>query len=145
MTSLVTGAAGFIGSHLCQALLDSGHSVVGIDCFTDYYSRALKEQHLAPFLHHARFSFEERDLSENRFAIPARTDAVFHLAAQPGVRPSWGNQFRQYLQHNVAATQSLLEAVRREPVGKLIYASSSSVYGSPAGRHVETAAPDPPT
>jgi UDP-glucose 4-epimerase len=143
--SIVTGAAGFIGSHLCQAVLDSGHLVVGIDSFTDYYSRALKEQHLAPFLHHARFSFEERDLSESRFAIPSRTDVMFHLAAQPGVRPSWGNEFSQYLQNNVAATRSLLEAVRREPVGKLIYASSSSVYGGRAGRLLETAAPEPLT
>jgi nucleoside-diphosphate-sugar epimerase len=143
MIAIVTGAAGFIGSHLCQALLDAGHYVLGIDCFTPYYARDLKEQHLAPFRHHPRFALEERDLCDPQFAIPSHADVVFHLAAQPGVRPSWGEQFPQYLHHNVAATQSLLEALRREPAGKLIYASSSSIYGSRTGRVSETASPHP--
>jgi UDP-glucuronate 4-epimerase len=138
MIAVVTGAAGFIGSHLCRTLLEDGHHVIGIDCFTDYYSREVKEQHLSWFRNHPRFTLEERDLAVTGVALPVHTDVIFHLAAQPGVRPSWGDKFARFLHHNVAATQSLLEAMRRAPAARLIYTSSSSVYGGHAGRLAET-------
>jgi nucleoside-diphosphate-sugar epimerase len=130
MIALVTGAAGFVGAHLCQALLDDGAEVVGVDCFTDYYGRAAKEERLAPLLSRPGFSFVEADLSTAPVApLLADADRVFHLAGQPGVRASWGPDFDLYLRHNVAATQRLLEACKHRPLDKLVYSSSSSVYG----------------
>jgi nucleoside-diphosphate-sugar epimerase len=130
MITLVTGAAGFVGSHLCQALLDDGAQVVAVDCFTDYYGRAAKEEHLAPLLGRPGFSFVEADLSAAPVApLLDGVDRVFHLAGQPGVRASWGPDFDLYLRHNVAATQRLLEACKDRPLDKLVYSSSSSVYG----------------
>jgi nucleoside-diphosphate-sugar epimerase len=130
MIALVTGAAGFVGSHLCQALLDDGAEVVGVDCFTDHYGRAAKEDNLAPLLGRPRFRFVEADLSVAPLApLLADVGRVFHLAGQPGVRASWGPEFDLYLRHNVAATQRLLEACKGRPLDKLVYSSSSSVYG----------------
>jgi nucleoside-diphosphate-sugar epimerase len=128
--ALVTGAAGFVGSHLTEWLLASGDEVVGIDSFVDFYPRWRKEENLAPLLGKRDFTFVEGDLTE----IPLRPllegcDVVYHLAGQPGVRPSWGSEFAVYLRHNVEATQRLLEALRRMPLRKLVFASSSSVYG----------------
>ena len=128
--ALVTGAAGFVGSHLCETLLDAGDRVLGVDCFTAYYSRTRKEQNLARLRGHRGFSFVETDLAEAPIAPLLRTvDHVYHVAGQPGVRDSWGPHFADYLRHNVTATQRLLDACRHDPTRKLVYSSSSSVYG----------------
>jgi UDP-glucose 4-epimerase len=127
---VVTGAAGFIGSHLCERLLADGHEVVGIDCFSDYYSRSRKEQNLEPSRANVRFSFRELDLVDGdlRRALEGAR-VVFHLAGQPAVRPSWGGHFDRYVRDNILATQRLLECIRESPVQRLIFAGSSSVYG----------------
>jgi nucleoside-diphosphate-sugar epimerase len=130
MIALVTGAAGFVGSHLCEALLDDGDDVVGVDVFTDNYSRRRKEQNLEPLRARRRFAFVEADLAEVAVVpLLVGVDRVFHLAGQPGVRASWGPDFAHYVRHNVVATQRLLEACRGRPLRKLVYASSSSIYG----------------
>jgi UDP-glucose 4-epimerase len=130
MKAVVTGAAGFIGSHLSAALLDSGATVTGIDCFTDYYPRPLKEANLATLEGRAGFSFIEAALQDIDLAPPlAGATHVFHLAAQAGVRKSWGRDFDVYTRNNVEATQRLLEALVGMPIQKYVYASSSSVYG----------------
>lgn len=130
MKALVTGAAGFIASHLSAALLDSGAIVTGIDCFTDYYPRALKEANLAALKGRPGFTFIEAALQDIDL-LPALTGAthVFHLAAQAGVRKSWGRDFDVYTKNNIEATQRLLEALVGMPIQKYVYASSSSVYG----------------
>jgi nucleoside-diphosphate-sugar epimerase len=131
MRCLVTGAAGFIGSHLAERLIDLKHDVLGIDRFTDYYPRPLKEKNLARLRDEARFSLAEIDLATADLA-PALdgVEIVFHLAAQAGVRASWGERFETYLHDNVLATQRLLEAAKvRGEARKIIYSSSSSVYG----------------
>ena len=131
MKALVTGAAGFIGSHLSAALLDSGATVVGIDCFTDYYSRALKEANLHDVKGRTGFSFQEGALHEvDLKALLTGVTHVFHLAGQAGVRKSWGRDFDVYIRDNIQATQRLLEAVARMPIQKYVYSSSSSVYGN---------------
>jgi nucleoside-diphosphate-sugar epimerase len=130
MTTLVTGAAGFVGSHLCERLLDDGVEVLALDSFTDYYGRARKEQNLAGLLGRPGFSLVEGDLAEMPIdPLLDGVERVFHLAGQPGVRASWGPDFPDYVRHNVIATQRLLEACKGRPLGKLVYASSSSVYG----------------
>jgi len=131
MRALVTGCAGFIGSHLSEALLSEGHSVVGVDCFTEYYDRSIKERNLADSLENSRFTFEEADLAADPLDdLPlSEIDVIFHLAAQPGVRNSWGADFATYERRNILATQRLLEAVRDSAVEKFVFASSSSVYG----------------
>jgi nucleoside-diphosphate-sugar epimerase len=130
MNAVVTGAAGFIGSHLSAALLDSGATVTGIDSFTDYYPRLLKEANLATLKVRPGFTLIEAALQEIDLA-PALAGAthVFHLAAQAGVRKSWGRDFDVYTRNNVEATQRLLEALVGVPIQKYVYASSSSVYG----------------
>jgi nucleoside-diphosphate-sugar epimerase len=130
MKVVVTGAAGFIGSHLTETLLAGGNDVVGIDCFTDYYQRDRKERNLEPSRDHARFSFEELDLVDDDLQ-PALDGAsvVYHLAGQPGVRPSWGSQFDQYVRDNIIATQRLLECLKGSSIKRLVFAGSSSVYG----------------
>jgi UDP-glucuronate 4-epimerase len=127
---VVTGVAGFIGSHLSERLLAAGHEVVGIDCFTDYYERARKEQNLDKSKSHDRFHFEAADLVDADLApLLDGADVVYHLAGQPGVRPSWGNQFDRYVRDNVIATQRLLEALKDAPIKRFVFAGSSSVYG----------------
>lgn len=130
-TSLVTGAAGFIGSHLCERLLQEGHRVIGVDAFIAYYPQAVKEANLATPRSHPRFRFVEMDLARADLApVVAEADVIFHQAGQPGVRASWGKEFELYLDHNVRATQRLLEAVKGSPrLRRLVFASSSSVYG----------------
>lgn len=130
MKAVVTGAAGFIGSHLSAGLLESGATVIGIDCFTDYYPRPLKEANLAALMGQPEFTFIEGALQEIDLA-PALAGAthVFHLAAQAGVRKSWGRDFDVYTKNNVEATQRLLESLVGMPIQKYVYASSSSVYG----------------
>ena len=130
MKALVTGAAGFIGSHLSGALLDGGASVIGIDCFTDYYPRPLKEANLATVLGRTGFTFIEGALQDiDLKQVLAGVTHVFHLAAQAGVRKSWGRDFDVYTRNNVEATQRLLESLVGMPIQKYVYASSSSVYG----------------
>jgi nucleoside-diphosphate-sugar epimerase len=130
MKCLVTGAAGFIGSHLCERLLQDGHHVVGLDAFIPYYPRALKENNLASARTHPRFAFQTLDLrSEPVDPWLADVEVVFHLAAMPGLTRSW-TDFDLYESCNVTATQRLLEAVdRRRGLRRFIYASTSSVYG----------------
>ncbi len=127
---VVTGAAGFIGSHLCERLLADGHEVIGIDSFSDYYERGRKEQNLETLRRDGRFTLEELDLVAADLSKPLRgAKVVYHLAGQPGVRPSWGGHFDRYVQDNIVATQRLLEALREVAVERLVFASSSSVYG----------------
>ena len=127
---VVTGAAGFIGSHLCDRLLADGHEVVGIDSFTDYYSRDRKEANLQAARAHPAFRLFEADLVTASLSQPLNgASVVFHLAGQPGVRPSWGSMFDPYVQANIVATQRLLETLREIPIKRLVFASSSSIYG----------------
>jgi nucleoside-diphosphate-sugar epimerase len=145
MKALVTGAAGFIGSHLTGALLDKGASVVGLDCFTDYYARALKEKNLEENTRREGFRFVETSIQDAD--LPALLDGVthvFHLAAQAGVRKSWGKDFEIYTTNNIEATQVLLEACVRRPIERFVHASSSSVYGDRAAIPMrEDALPQP--
>jgi UDP-glucose 4-epimerase len=130
MKALVTGAAGFIGSHLTESLLADGHEVTGLDAFVDYYPRAVKEKNLAPARDHRAFRFVEGRVQDADLGpLLEGCEHVFHLAAQAGVRASWGRDFAQYTDHNVLATQRLLEAALEAGRPRVIYASSSSVYG----------------
>ena len=127
---VVTGAAGFIGSHLCERLLALGDHVVGIDSFTDYYERERKEQNLKEAMADPNFAFEELDLVDGNLSRVMRgARVVYHLAGQPGVRPSWGSQFDRYVRDNVLATQRLLECLKETDLDRLVFAGSSSVYG----------------
>jgi nucleoside-diphosphate-sugar epimerase len=127
---VVTGVAGFIGSYLAEALIERGHEVVGIDCFTPAYPPAEKRRNLRQLLDHPAFRLVEGDLVT--LALDAWLEGasvVFHQAAQPGVRGSWGRDFATYVHHNILGTQCLLEACGRAGVPRLVAASSSSVYG----------------
>jgi UDP-glucose 4-epimerase len=127
---VVTGAAGFIGSHLSEGLLADGHEVLGIDAFVDYYPRPVKERNLAGPCRHPSFRLVEGALQDLELGgLLEGAAQVFHLAAQAGVRDSWGRDFDQYTSHNVLATQRLLEAAAAAGVPRVVYASSSSVYG----------------
>ena len=128
MRALVTGCAGFIGSHLAQRLLEDGHRVTGIDCFTDYYSREIKEENVKGLLEHREFNLLEKDILDMD-GFP-QVDYVFHQAAQAGVRKSWGKNFDIYTRNNIEATQRLLEFYKDSEARKFVYASSSSVYGN---------------
>jgi UDP-glucuronate 4-epimerase len=127
---LVTGCAGFLGSHLVEALLRRGHEVRGVDAFTDYYKREIKESNLESAQKESAFSLVEADLAGDPIApLLSDTDGVFHLAAQPGVRGSWGDTFGIYLRDNVLATQRLIEAASGSGL-RIVLASTSSVYGN---------------
>jgi len=130
MKALVTGAAGFIGSTLSERLLADGAEVTGIDSFTDYYPRPIKERNLAGPRAHPKFQFIESRLQDADLPALLRDRThVFHLAAQAGVRKSWGRDFAVYTINNIEATQTLLEACAGVKLDRLVYASSSSVYG----------------
>jgi nucleoside-diphosphate-sugar epimerase len=132
MRCLVTGAAGFIGSHLAERLLADGHEVYGIDAFIDYYDRSIKERNLEGPRSWNTFTFVEGNLIDVHLRpLLEGVDWVFHEAAQAGVRASWGEEFTHYTTCNVDATQRLLETVLRlGGVKRVVYASSSSVYGN---------------
>jgi UDP-glucuronate 4-epimerase len=134
---LVTGAAGFIGSHLVDRLLTDGREVVGVDAFTGGYSRRRKEGNLASAVREDGFRLVEGDLLELDLDELLRgIEGIVHLAGEPGVRRSWGENFSRYLERNVLSTQRLLEAVWRNTTPRFIYASSSSVYGPDPGHPV---------
>ena len=133
---LVTGAAGFIGSHLVDRLLADGYEVTGIDSFTGYYSRERKERNLRAAMDAPRFELIEEDLlTLDLEGLLGETDAILHLAGEPGVRRSWGGNFRRYIERNVLTTQRLLEAVSGSEA-RFVYVSSSSVYGGDGGEPV---------
>jgi nucleoside-diphosphate-sugar epimerase len=128
---LVTGCAGFIGSQVTEELVKRGAQVRGADAFTEYYDPTAKRANLAPVLSMPGFELVEADLRDCDIdALLSGIDVVVHEAGQPGVRVSWGDGFPTYVEHNVLATQRLLEAVRRHSIDRLVYASSSSVYGN---------------
>ena len=142
MRALVTGVAGFLGSTLAEALLGSGFEVLGIDAFTSNYAAAVKRANLAQLLGRPGFQLVEADLRDADLApLLQGVSHVAHLAALPGVRQSWGGSFREYAEHNVVATQRLLEASRGRKLAKVAVASSSSVYG--AARRAPTPEDEP--
>ncbi|HEV3262165.1 MAG TPA: NAD-dependent epimerase/dehydratase family protein [Gemmataceae bacterium] len=130
MKCLVTGAAGFIGSHLCERLLRSGHTVAGIDAFIPYYPRAVKEANLAAARGFREFAFHALDLRTDPLEpLMEGVEIVFHLAAMAGLPKSW-TDFDLYQSCNLVGTQRLLETVRRLPQPpRFVHASTSSVYG----------------
>ena len=126
---VVTGCAGFIGSHLSEALIADGHEVVGVDAFTDYYERTAKLANLEGLRLEPGFSLVEADLADARLEpLVDDADGIFHLAAQPGVRGSWGTSFSIYVHDNIVATQRVFEAAVAAGL-RVVFASSSSVYG----------------
>jgi len=131
MRCLVTGVAGFVGSHIAERLLADGHEVCGIDAFIDYYDRSIKEQNLERSRCWRAFSFVEGDLiSMPLLSVLEGVDWIFHQAAQAGVRASWGKEFARYVECNVLATQRLLEAAfQMGGIKRFVNASSSSIYG----------------
>ena len=145
MNALVTGAAGFIGSTLAERLVDRGADVLGIDSFADYYPRSVKERNLARLAHHPRFRLIEARLQDADLPrLLSDRSHVFHLAAQAGVRKSWGRDFGVYLANNIEATQVLLEACAGRSIERVVYASSSSVYGDTTAMPMrEDALPQP--
>jgi UDP-glucose 4-epimerase len=127
---LITGAAGFIGSHLAEACLERGWDVVALDSLTTYYSPTTKVENASHFRDHPRCVFLEQDLLDADLpTLLSDVDVVFHLAAQAGVRASWGQSFDVYTQLNVTVLQRLLEAARQADLQRFVFASSSSVYG----------------
>ncbi|MFQ6082533.1 MAG: NAD-dependent epimerase/dehydratase family protein [Candidatus Aminicenantia bacterium] len=130
MKCLVTGSAGFIGSHLSERLIKEGFKVIGVDSFSNFYPRWMKERNLFSLEKEADFEFIEARVEDlNLKDLFKEIDYIFHLAAQPGVRKSWGNEFLIYTETNIMATQKLLEAAKDYSIKKFIFASSSSVYG----------------
>ncbi len=145
MRCLVTGCAGFIGSHLTEALLTGGDEVVGVDCFNNNYGREQKLRNLRQVADWGAFEFVPIDLTRGDLQeVVGDCEVIFHLAAEPGVRSSWGSRFERYLDNNVLATQHLLEALKSQPETRLVFASSSSVYGNAELRPTPEEAPTRP-
>ena len=131
MRALVTGAAGFIGSHLTERLISEGHDVLAVDAFTGYYDRDQKRENAEVLQRRWDCSVVDLDLREADLArLLSDADVVFHQSGQPGVRASWGDGFEGYVEHNLLVTQRLLEAARHRPLERFVFASSSSVYGN---------------
>lgn len=127
---LVTGAAGFIGSHLCERLLGDGYEVVGVDCLTDYYDIRIKQANLQDLLPNKKFIFYQQSLNDlDLCEVLDGVTTIFHQAAQAGVRASWGQRFEDYIDSNIRATQRLCEAAKEMPIRRFVFAGSSSVYG----------------
>ena len=130
MKSVITGVAGFIGSHLAEKLLALGHEVVGVDKFLDNYPKRFKESNLSGLRGDERCMLVDRDLMGlDPHQLLDGVDYLFHMAGQPGVRASWGTEFGRYTENNIMATQALLEAAKGKKLRKFVYASTSSVYG----------------
>jgi nucleoside-diphosphate-sugar epimerase len=130
--SIVTGVAGFIGSHLAEVLLKQGEKVIGIDEFNDYYEPKLKYKNITELYNYPNFELIEGSIQKlNWQALLADTETLYHQAAQAGVRASWGESFRLYTERNINATQVILEAAKEsKSLKRLVFASSSSVYGN---------------
>ena len=137
--AIVTGSAGFIGSHLTEKLLEQKFRVIGIDCFTDYYSKKIKKNNMKNFLTNKNFQFIEKDVMKmDLLPVLKKGEYLFHQAAQPGVRASWGNSFNTYCRDNILSTQRILEfAKSAKSLKKIIMASSSSIYGNQSGKMIE--------
>ena len=130
MKYVITGCAGFIGSSISEELVNAGHNVIGIDSFTDYYSRNLKENNIKNIINKSNFQFKELDLVIDELSpLFEKVDFVIHLAAYPGVRYSWDKNFESYTRNNILATQRLLETLKKTKVKRIVYSSSSSIYG----------------
>jgi nucleoside-diphosphate-sugar epimerase len=138
-TAIVTGAAGFIGSHLSEKLLENGFKVIGIDCFTDYYSKEIKKNNMISFQNNKNFKLIENDLMKiDLTSIIKESEFLFHEAGQPGVRASWGEQFDTYVKDNILVTQKILESAKEvKTLEKIVMASSSSIYGEQEGIMIE--------
>ncbi|OIJ18760.1 UDP-glucose 4-epimerase [Anaerobacillus alkalidiazotrophicus] len=145
MKIIVTGAAGFIGSHLCERLLaEEQHQVIGIDGFINPLLKSIKQRNLTALLQHPRFTFvNENLLTIDWKKILINVDVIYHLAAMPGVRSSWGKDFDPYVSNNISVTQRLLESCRNVQIKKLIYISTSSIYGEVHGKVTEDRKPSP--
>lgn len=130
--SIVTGVAGFIGSHLAETLLEQGDRVIGVDEFNDYYDPTFKRKNIVPFQNHPNFQLIEADiLSLDWSNLLQDAEVVYHQAAQAGVRASWGTGFRSYTERNINATQVMLEAAKNaSKLKRFVFASTSSVYGN---------------
>jgi len=128
---LITGTAGFIGSHVTEHFLNNGYFVYGIDNFDSFYSRSIKERNLSSIISHPQFNFVEGDLTDARVLakLPQGITSVIHLAAKAGVRPSIQNP-SVYIQHNIIGTWNILEWMKDRKISKMVFASSSSVYGN---------------
>ncbi|MGF1513121.1 MAG: NAD-dependent epimerase/dehydratase family protein [Elainellaceae cyanobacterium] len=142
---VVTGVAGFIGSHLAHTLLRDGHRVIGVDQFNDYYDPQLKRQNVSRLEQTDHFKLIEGDIQALDWStLLADVDVVYHQAAQAGVRSSWGEGFSAYTEQNINATQILLEAAKTADLQRFVYASSSSIYGNAATLPTqETVCPQP--
>jgi UDP-glucuronate 4-epimerase len=142
---LVTGVAGFIGSNLAMQLCNAGHSVVGIDSFHGYYSKTLKLNNLSRLLDVKTFRFQELDiLNLDHLGVDKDFDCIFHLAAQPGVRDSWGTGFDSYSTNNVLGTQKVFDFAVQNNTKRVVFSSSSSIYGdAETFPTLESASPKP--
>jgi UDP-glucuronate 4-epimerase len=145
MRVLVTGAAGFIGSHLCDRLVGDGHEVRMVDSLTDYYDRDVKIRNLSQLMQGSDLKLDNRDLARDSIdELVDGVDAIIHLAGQPGVRLSWSSAFSLYVERNLITTQRLLESASAFGIKKFVVASSSSVYGQASSYPTSETSPTKP-